>query len=104
MSNLKVRNKPISNQIFAPIYHSRVSQISTGSNILGTRLKLNQRHVQSLTDINKLPLLPTDSVGMAQEGREKKMSQKMKKLSKKGLMNLQKEPERDGADKRLALS
>lgn len=32
------------------------------------------------------------------------MTQKMKKLSEKGLMNLQKEPERDGADKRLALS
>lgn len=103
MSNLKVRNKPISNQIYAPIYHSLLSQISTVSNIFGTRLKLNQRHVQSLSDINKLPLLLTDSVEMAQEGGEK-MTQKMKKLSKKGLMNLQKEPERDGVDKRLALS
>lgn len=68
MSNLKVRNKPISNQIFTPIYHSLVSQISTVSNIFGTRLKLNQRHVQSLSDINKLPLLLTDSVEMAEEG------------------------------------
>lgn len=71
MSNLKVRNKPIPNQIFTPIYHSLVSQISTVSNIFGTRLKLNQRHVQSLSDINKLSLLPTDSVGMAQEGGRK---------------------------------